>query len=118
MRVKYKSPGLKHSGTCEWCPPETFLPTGTIFDHCYRHGWVRGEVCHSHNGRMNAIDQGVRQELWERRMAVQWLRCADCADTVEGVELAQHVDQPEFRVRKRTFISSHAFLFQLAWPDD
>lgn len=60
-------------GLCEWCPPQK-----TYFDHCHAHGWIRGEVCPSHNGRMKQIDARLRSE-WEPWMVQHWLRCPDCA---------------------------------------
>jgi hypothetical protein len=73
---------------------------------------------------MNAIDEGVRRELWERWMAVMWLRCPDCAATGFGLELTECLDDPEFWQRKpspfgRTFVSTHQILYQLAgWGFD
>ena len=61
-------------GMCELCPP-----LNTVFDHCHEHGWIRGEVCSSHNGRMKQIDAGLRPELWEPWMLMHWQRCPDCA---------------------------------------
>ena len=63
-------------GMCELCPP-----LSTVFDHCHEHGWIRGEVCSSHNGRMKLIDAGLRPELWEPWMLEYWRRCPDCAES-------------------------------------
>jgi|SRR6266849_8665247 len=68
-------------GICEWCPPEE-----TVLDHCHKHGWVRGEICVSHNGRMRQIDAGVSPDRWRPWMVSHWRRCPDCA--------AQEVREP------------------------
>jgi len=63
-------------GACELCPSKA-----TVFDHCHMHGWIRGELCRSHNGRMQLIDGGRRRELWEPWVVAHWRRCPDCAFT-------------------------------------
>ena len=75
--VQYHSLKLpERVGTCELCPPKN-----TYFDHCHEHGWIRGELCSSHNGRMQFIDAETRQDLWEDWMLMHWLKCPDCAAT-------------------------------------
>src|SRR5262245_25746155 len=56
-------------GICEVCcgPP---LPD-TVYDHCHDHGWIRGEVCASHNSLL-AVGY---PEPW---MAEHWKRCPEC----------------------------------------
>lgn len=54
-----------------------------VFDHCHRHGWVRGLVCTTHNriiGKVEAVMQidGVRVDLGETFLADWLTRCPDC----------------------------------------
>jgi hypothetical protein len=109
MPIKYSSGRLTHDGICEWCPAGTFLPTGTTFDHCHKHGWVRGEVCHSHNNRMREIDRGTRAETWQHWQVVMFLRCPECAATMEGVMLDAFLEAPGFKILT-LFMSRHQYL--------
>jgi hypothetical protein len=77
--VRYKGTHPSKLGVCEIClavpPPATYL------DHCHDHGWIRGEVCHSHNLKMQAIDAGTKFHLWEPWMLEHWQKCPDCVRT-------------------------------------
>jgi len=65
-------------GTCDWCPDRSgYVRTG--FDHCYKHGWIRGELCDSHNIRMRRIDAGIAPRSWEPWMVEHFNCCPDCA---------------------------------------
>ena len=76
--VQYSSaPLLERTGQCDVCPP-----ANTFFDHCHEHGWIRGELCGSHNQRLHSIDAGVRPERWEPWMAEYRRRCPECTPTV------------------------------------
>ena len=77
------------SGVCDLCPPKV-----TYFDHCHEHGWIRGEVCPSHNGSMKLIDANRNQHLWEPWMLRHWLRCPDCA-AARNRELPETPDDSE-----------------------
>jgi hypothetical protein len=72
----FKNPPLL--GRCEWCKP-----TDTELDHCHLHGWIRGGVCPYHNNRLQLIDAGVSPERWQPWQVAHWLRCPDCAATLE-----------------------------------
>lgn len=73
--IRYPAANLR-LGMCELCPPKS-----TVLDHCHEHGWIRGELCASHNGRMRLIDAGDGQQGWEPWMFEHWLRCPECAGT-------------------------------------
>lgn len=75
--IRYPVANLR-LGVCELCPPKR-----TVLDHCHEHGWIRGELCASHNGRMQLIDAGDRQRSWEPWMLEHWQRCPECAATQE-----------------------------------
>jgi hypothetical protein len=98
--VPYKSkncPAL--SGTCDWCPDRPgYVRTG--FDHCHKHGWIRGELCDSHNSRMRKVDAGIARYSWESWMAEHFNRCPDCAEFRPVVEPEpKQLDQPKLLTR-------------------
>lgn len=64
---------LPRSGRCEMC---TRRAVGV--DHCHKHGWIRGELCASHNIRLIAIDYGKDPDRWEPWMIRHYIRCPDC----------------------------------------
>jgi hypothetical protein len=67
---------------------------GFVFDHCHAHGWIRGIVCASCNGKMRNVD--LRMDYTEKYIRVQpdsslieielptpsyaghWEKCPDC----------------------------------------
>lgn len=77
--VGYGGTHLPKLGVCEICL--TIPPPATYLDHCHEHGWIRGEVCHSHNLKMQAIDAGTKVHLWEPWMLEHWQKCPDCVQT-------------------------------------
>jgi recombination endonuclease VII len=94
----------RYLDVCEWCEPEDpWRPTS--FDHCHRHGWIRGEICQSHNGRLKRIDKLEYPDRWKRWMIQHWLRCPECAGTPTGHVLSTLVDDPhcEAALRSRYF---------------
>lgn len=90
--IRYPGVNLR-LGMCELCPPKS-----TVLDHCHEHGWIRGELCASHNGRMRLIDAGDGQCGWEPWMLEHWLRCPECAAT-QARELPQ---QPKLLSEEET----------------
>lgn len=78
MRVQHKDKNdLTLAGKCDWCPDRPgYVRTG--FDHCHKHGWIRGELCDSHNIRMRKIDSGIFPSSWEPWIVEHFNRCPDC----------------------------------------
>jgi hypothetical protein len=96
--VQYQQHRLHHiayRGRCEHCN----AIKRTFYDHCHKHGWIRGEVCGSRNTRMAKLDWGIKPDRWERWMIEQWLRCPDCAATrlgkLMGELTAQRLDSTD-----------------------
>lgn len=74
---------------CNWT-------SGTIYEHCHRHGWVRGLVCSGCNSRMARVDavayglsrypftdmmygDGPSAAETSHALITHWMRCPDCA---------------------------------------
>jgi Recombination endonuclease VII len=73
--MKYNGRHPLKMGTCELCPPTAPPPPSqTVYDHCHQHGWIRGEVCISHNSRLTV--PGSYQ--WGPDMIAFWNRCPEC----------------------------------------
>lgn len=64
---------FRRTGKCEVCPP-----VNTYVDHCHEHDWIRGELCASHNTRLQFIDADICPHKWEPWMLEYWRRCPDC----------------------------------------
>ena len=93
---KYPDRPLR-SGYCDWClSGSSDIPQNTFFDHCRKHGWIRGEVCHSHNLRMKRIDANIAPETWEPWMVEHFNRCPDCR--VEE-RIPVHIERPKLLTR-------------------
>jgi len=81
--VRYGDKHPPKLGICEVCLASP--PPATDLDHCHEHGWIRGEVCHSHNLKMQAIDAGTKFHLWDPWMLEHWQKCPDCVRTQSRV---------------------------------
>ena len=82
--VQYSARRLfPRTGVCEWCQISPLPRRATEFDHCHKHGWIRGEICSSHNMRLSSIDAGRNYLSWQHWMIEHWYRCPDCAATDE-----------------------------------
>jgi len=93
------------TGICELCPPKN-----TYFDHCHEHGWIRGELCSSHNIRMARIDADVDQQKWEDWMMRHWYRCPDCAITAgRSLFVPPPALSPEQEIRATAELLATAF---------
>lgn len=65
----------KH-GTCPLCGRLKDL----VLDHCHRHWWTRGSICHSCNTKMSHVDDGGYRSQYYPRTYSEWRRnCVDCA---------------------------------------
>jgi hypothetical protein len=74
------------TAACEMggCGREGAYAEVLIFDHCHRHGWVRGMLCNGHNvhlGRIEAVAalDGVIVNLGSSVLGEFVARCPDCA---------------------------------------
>ncbi len=47
-----------------------------MVDHCHEHGFIRGELCTSHNGRIDLL-------TYDPQLAGFRERCPDCAASAE-----------------------------------
>src|SRR5205823_9787657 len=71
----YKGRHPLKMGRCELCPPTALPPPSqTVYDHCHQHGWIRGEVCVSHNRRLTLPGS----YYWGPEMIEFWNRCPEC----------------------------------------
>jgi len=67
-------------GNCDWT-------SGTLYEHCHWHGWVRGMTCQQCNTRMSFVDKiahgiyrGSRSLIdVENDLIIHWMKCPDCA---------------------------------------
>lgn len=50
-----------------------------VWDHCHRHGLIRGPLCGYHNGRMRHFDAGRERYLYDADLIEYSWRCAGCA---------------------------------------
>jgi hypothetical protein len=81
MRIQHKDKELVAlSGICIVCPEQSGYRRTNI-DHCHKHGWVRAELCDSHNLRMQKIDKGIDRHRWEPWTVEVFNRCPDCASS-------------------------------------
>lgn len=49
-----------------------------VWDHCHKHGYIRGPLCAQHNLRMHQFDSG-QQRCREKLAYVKYARrCPDC----------------------------------------
>lgn len=71
--------------------------TGFVFDHCHEHGWIRGVICASCNGKMRNVDlrmeysevqtigfdddYPIELELPTPAYNRHWEKCPDCRKT-------------------------------------
>jgi hypothetical protein len=86
--LKAKPPHWRHgyaaTANCELgCGGEGEYGTAVVFDHCHRHGWVRGLVCNMCNSRIGQIEAvmaipGVRVDLGTSPWATFLAGCPDC----------------------------------------
>lgn len=61
-----------------------------VFDHCHRHGWVRGMLCNSCNVKVGRIEsvmliEGIVMNVSGTSYASFLANCPDCRDDVLGV---------------------------------
>ena len=81
------------SGKCEYgC-----TAVNTVLDHCHVHGWVRAEVCSTHNAWMRLIDLRIGEPCdYDPRQVNQARQCPDC----NSAGYVMRVLYVEFRVAR------------------
>jgi len=87
--VRYGRTRPTKTGICEIC--QTAPPPATVLDHCHEHGWIRGEVCLSHNALL-----ATRSDRWDETMIACWNHCPDCPKLV-ALPPAIDVNDPWYR---------------------